>query len=104
MASASNFCALLLASAIPDELIINVQSTKYHVLSILKLKVGFQNVLAELQYSSIDDRCSTLVFSPYFACLPQAGISYLTFDYLSGTLYNLNPYLVLRTWYIVLGT
>ena len=47
MASASNICALLLASAIPDELIINVQSTKYHVLSILKLKVGFQNVLAE---------------------------------------------------------
>jgi len=28
-------------------------------------------------------------------------ISYLTFDYLPGTLYNSNPYLVLCTWYMV---
>ena len=31
-------------------------------------------------------------------------ISYLTFDYLPGTLYYSNPYLVLRTWYLVHGT
>jgi|GEM_PF-1530192 hypothetical protein len=29
-------------------------------------------------------------------------ISYLTFDYLPGTLYHSNPYFVLRTWYMVL--